>query len=134
MMWDQIIERAIAKLKQNSTIVDLFGDNIRMAGPGKLQVPSLEYTILTDIVSEVWTPILVQWDIWTDKAVDNRAIERIIRSLFDQRVPVIWDDLLISSDYVQGSHLATPDRANYIGRGLQFRMQALKQQHAQPTH
>jgi hypothetical protein len=134
MMWDQLLERAIDRLKANDTIATTFGDDIRMAGTGDLEIPSIEYTILSDIRGELWEPLLIQWDIWTQKAEDNRNIERIVRALFDQRVPTLWDGVMVMSDYVDGSQLATPNRAGFVGRGLRFRLSPLRQQYALPAH
>jgi hypothetical protein len=134
MMWDEVMERVLARLKENDTLSGLFGDDFRMASAGaKLKVPSLEYTILTDTTSELMEPFLVQFDIWTEKAADNRTAERIVRSLLHQRTSTRWDDVALIADYMDGSFLATPDRANFIGRGLRFRFMPLKQQYSLPA-
>lgn len=134
MMWDAVLERAIARIKGNATLAEIFGDNVRMAGTGDLKVPSVEFTLLSDTNNELWAPILVQFDLWTDRAADNRQAERIVLSLFDLRVPGVWDDVMVMSDYVDGSTLASPARSGFSGRGLRFRISPLRQQHAIPSH
>lgn len=134
MMWDAVLERAIARIKGNEVLAEIFGDNVRMAGTGDLKVPSVEFTLLSDTNTELWTPILVQFDLWTDKAEENRRAERVMLSLFDLRVPGIWDEVMVMSDYVDGSMLATPARSGFTGRGLRFRISPLRQQYAIPSH
>lgn len=127
--------RVLAKFAENATLAEHFGERMRMAAAGsKLETPCLEYTILTDGDAEVFEPILVQIDIWTHRAADNRAAERIVRSILSQRTSVRWDNLVLMSEYADGGFLAVPDRAGFIGRGLRFRMALLKQQFALPAH
>lgn len=134
-MWPDVMERVLAQLKANDTLSTTFGENFRMAAAGsKLEIPCCEYTILTDTNSELWEPMLVQIDLWTHKAQDNRNAERIVRSLLNQRTSVQWDGVTLIAEYMDGAFLAVPDRAGFIGRGLRFRFLPLKQQYSQPAH
>lgn len=135
MMWDDVMTRVLALLDTNATLHDLFGGKMRMVSEGsKLEVPSLEYTILTDTNAELFEPMLVQIDLWTLRADQNRLAERIVRNLLDQRTSVRWTDVVALSEFTDGAFLSTPDRAGFIGRGLRFRFTPLKQQYAQPAH
>lgn len=134
MMWDQVMERVLAMLQANETLAGLFDDHFQMAGSSQLKIPSVEYTILSDVNVEIWSPMLVQIDVWTKKAEDSRNAERIIRSLLDQRTSVQWDGVTVIASYTDGAFLSTPDRAGFIGRGLRFRFSALRQQYSQPAN
>lgn len=134
MMWDQVMERVLALLQANEHLTAIFADKFQMAGSSQLKIPSVEYTILSDANSEIWVPMLVQFDLWTTKAGDNRVAERIVRSILDQRTSVQWDGVTVIASYTDGAFLSTPDRAGFIGRGLRFRFSALKQQHSQPAN
>jgi hypothetical protein len=61
MMWDQVMESVLALLQANEVLSEIFGESFRMAAGGsKLQVPSCEYTILSDVSTEIMEPMLVQ--------------------------------------------------------------------------
>lgn len=134
MMWDNVMERVIAEIGANPNISALYTIDgrlqFRMASPsGQQQVPGIEWSLIGDTEGELWEPIVVQIDIWyTDESV-MRQTERIIRSLLRQE-RMRLDDLTLLISYVDGVALAVPDRANFYGRGLRFRIAALRERYA----
>jgi hypothetical protein len=135
MMWDEVMERVVAELKANPTIATLYAKDddvaIRMANPsGEQQVPGIEWTLLGDTEGELWEPILVQFDIWFTDSTVMIQTERILRGMFRRDLPVKIGGLTLLANYEDGSMLAVPDRSNFYGRGVRFRLAALRSQYA----
>jgi hypothetical protein len=130
MMWDHVMERIVTLILADPVLAGIFGDHLRMAGSGKSSVPSIEYTLITDTEGELWTPISIQFDLWTTSAVDSRTAERKLRGLLHHDLPQSIDGLTLWTTYTDGSPLATPDRSNFVGRALRFHFTPLREQYA----
>lgn len=134
MMWDTVMERVIAEISANTTIASLYTVDgklqFRMASPsGKQQVPGIEWTLIGDTEAEVWEPLVVQFDMWYTDEAHMRQTERIIRNILRQERMELGGLRLLMS-YVDGVALAVPDRANFYGRGIRFRIAALRERYA----
>jgi len=133
-MWDNVMEAVIAELSNNTNIASLYTVDgklqIRMSSPsGKQQVPGIEWTLIGDTEAEVWEPMVVQFDMWYTDEATMRQTERIIRGMLRQERMLIGG-LRILANYVDGVALAVPDRANFYGRGIRFRIAALRERYA----
>lgn len=131
MMWDHVMERAIAVIKADGIMDQVVGNSIRMAGTGDLNNPVLEYFLITDLENELWAPFVVQLDLWTKSGQVNRDGERRLKQLFHRDVPYMLADIRMMSRYEDGSVLATPNRSGLHGRGLRFRFTPLREQYAE---
>lgn len=132
MMWDEVMARVKSVILADAVLIAIFGNGYRKAGVGALKVPVIEWNMLSDTETELWAPMLVQFDIWTTEAGHARHAERRLRSLFHQTTILQLDGLTMSGEYTDGTDLATPNRANFTGRGLRFRFTPLRRQYALP--
>lgn len=133
MMWDHVMAYVQSLLIADAVLEPLFGTNVRKAGVSDLLIPSIEWTLLGDGESELWAPMLVQFDVWTSVAADARTAERRLRSLFHKDTSVTFDAYTVFTSYSDGADLATPDRANHVGRAVRFRFTPLREQYARPA-
>lgn len=133
MMWDHVMEHMRLVLLADPVLDEIFHGNYRKAGPSDLLNPVLEWTLLGDTETEVWAPMLVQFDMWTAKASDTRRAERRMRGMLHQGTSVLFDSYTMLSEYADGLDLATPNRSNFTGRGIRFRFSPLRQQFALPA-
>lgn len=132
MMWDHVMKKVVAKIIADPELSAIFGDSVRMAGVSDQKVPVLEYTLIGDAESELWEPIVIQFDLWTKTAVIGRTAERLMRSRFHKDLPQTIDGVRLWTTYSDGSMLATPDRSSFVGRALRFHFTPLREQYAKP--
>ena len=132
MMWHEVMTRIVAQIAAHPTLGQLYADRIRMASPsGKQQVPGIEWSLLGDTEGELWEPILIQLDIWYTDDATMIQTEQILRGMFRQDLPFkLAGDFTVIATYEGGTMLAVPDRANFYGRGIRFRIAALRNQYA----
>jgi len=132
MMWAEVMERVVAQIAAHPTLGVLYENRVRMASPsGEQQVPGIEWTLIGDTETELWEPILIQIDIWYTDHVVMIQTERIIRGMFRQDLPFkLGGDFTVIATFETGVSLAVPDRSNFYGRGLRFRIAALRNQYA----
>ncbi len=133
MMWDAVMERVRDEILANATLVGIFSSAFRMAGTGVQTVPSLEWTLISDLENELWAPMIIQFDLWTKDARSNREAELALRGLYHRDIPRVLADLRVWMEYNDGSQLATPDRSNIIGRAIRFKFTPLRRQYAVPV-
>lgn len=133
MMWDQVMGAAKAIILADVTLSDIFGEGYRKAGVSDFLGPVMEWTLLSDTETELWAPMLVQFDCWTNTAEDARSAERRLRALFHHDTSIPFDGYTIFTEYAGGGDLATPNRAMFTGRAVRFQMTPLRQQYAQPA-
>lgn len=131
-MWDLVMQHIKELIVTDDTLDSIFGGNFRKAGVSDQAVPVIEWTLLTDLETELWAPMLVQFDCWTKRAEDTRRAERQLRGMFHQSTSFTFDGYTMFSEYADGSDLATPNKANYTGRGVRFRFTPLRQRYALP--
>lgn len=131
-MWDEVMARVKTTILEDPVLVSIFGDAYRKAGVSELAIPVIEWNLLSDTETELWAPMLVQFDIWTDVAGNARHAERRLRFLFHQALMMQLDGISMFAEYTDGTDLATPNRANFTGRGLRFRFTPLRRQYALP--
>ena len=71
MRWDDVGQAIFEAVKADATLLAIFGDGIRMSASAQDHiVPGLEYQIVGDTANELWEPIIVQWDLWTNHFSD----------------------------------------------------------------
>lgn len=131
MMWDRVMARVIVVIQTDLVLSTIFGDHVRMAtASGDQIVPGLEYTLVGNTEGELWEPIVIQFDLWTLTAADQRDAERRMRQLFHKDLPQTIDTVRLWTVYTDGTMLATPDRSTYLGRALRFQFTPLREQYA----
>lgn len=136
MMWDKALEGIRAAIAAFPPLADMYGANVRQASTSNMpfdpKVPTLEYTVITDTVTEQWEPMIVQFDIWGRTVEQMIEGERALRNLFTPILPREFGGVFMLSEVIDAAHLSVPDRAGYYGRGLRIRFAPLRE-HYQPT-
>lgn len=122
MRWAAVIEAITAAAKADPGLVTIYGAAIRMnAGAQDYEVPGLEYQIIADSATELWEPVIIQWDQFTYGLDDLAASERALRKLFDHAFPVTMFGVYMWSEFEEGAELQSPNRENVFGRAVRFR-------------
>jgi hypothetical protein len=128
MRWGDVVQAIAAAAAQNAVLASIYGETVRLAAPAQEHVvPALEYRIITDSESELWAPVLIQWDQWTETLDQLIASETALRKLFHQDLPVVIQGVWMWSEYTDGAELATPERAGFYGRAARFRHTPIRQ-------
>lgn len=132
MIWDEVMARVRVKITTDPVLFAIFGDSYRKAAPANdLIVPVIEWNLLGNTETELWEPMLLQFDLWTNDAALNRRAERRLRSMFSSHTNQIdLDGFTMLTEYSDGADLAAPTRSGYVGRGVRFRFIPLRQQYA----
>lgn len=132
MMWDHVIRRLLASITEDQILSGIYGDRVRWAAVGNFdsKTPTLEYTLIGDAESELWNPIIIQFDQWAPKMDVVAASERRLRALFHRDLPIVIDGLAMWSQYQDGVTLAAPNRDGFSGRGIRFRFTPIREQYA----
>lgn len=132
-MWDYVMQHVRQLIITDATLLEVFAGNYRKAGVGDLTTPLIEWTLIGDVETELWAPLIVQFDLWTKSADAARRGERRFRAMFHKDTSIVFDGYTMFSEYEGGTDLATPERSGFIGRALRFRFTPLRQQYAQPS-
>ena len=130
MMWDQVLLRIVAVVRTDTLLAEIYGENMRLASPGQLLIPALEWTVAADSETELWAPCTIQFDQWTRTLAELVRSERRLRALFHTELPAEFDGLIMSCQYLDGTLLAAPDRDDFNGRALRFRFTPLRSRYA----
>lgn len=130
LRWDDILQRIDALVRADATLGAVYGDAFRLMGSGEHRVPMLEWTFIGETEREIDNPMTIQFDQWVNEGDDLVASERRLRQLFHRELPFDFDGLTCWSQYVDGELLASPDRDNYVGRAIRFRITPLRPRYA----
>lgn len=130
MRWDDVVLACRTEAAADPVLAGIYGaDAIRMGATAQdFRVPGLEYQIIGDTETELWEPIIMQWDQWTADYADLVASERALRKLFDHRLPVEIEGVYMFSVFTDGASLVdAPDRAGFYGRAVRFRLSPIRE-------
>lgn len=127
MKWDQMAKHTMAMAKADTTLLGIYGQKIRYAAHGALEIPVLELSTIADGQTELWEPCTIQWDQWVETMDQLRASERQLRRLFISEIPQLIGPVLAFCQYQDGAELDMPSRDNYFGRAVRFRLTPLRE-------
>lgn len=130
MMWDQVLLRIVGIVTTDAMLAEIYGEHMRMVGSGDFQIPSLEWSLVSDSEQELWAPCVVQFDQWSEDSSAVVRSERRLRALFHQDLPAEFDGLIMTCTYIDGSVLASPDRDGFVGRAIRFQFTPLRSKYA----
>lgn len=126
MKWPQVIAAMVAEIMANPTLSDIYGQNVRKMGTGSHLVPCLEWMKIGDAEDEIWNPVTVQWDQWCFTHEDFVASETMLRRIFHQDLPVVYNGLRCWTQYADDQQLTSPDRDDFHGGSIRFRLTPLR--------
>ncbi len=133
MMWDQVLMALVEVVSTDQVLRDIYGDKMRLASSGKLEVPHLEWSFIGDTETELFTPCVFQFDQWHEDPAKVVLSERRLRVLFHTQLPAEFGGLVMWCEYVDGEVLAMPNRDGFSGRAVRFRFTPLRSVYALPT-
>lgn len=131
-MWDQVIAAAMSAVEANPVLSTLYNAGerrIRLAGTGEHLVPLLEMTLIADDEDELYAPATIQWDQFTESMTNLIASELALRAIFHRDLPALIGNVRMFAGYQGSETLAQPDRDNYFGRAVRFRLTPLRKQY-----
>lgn len=131
MRWDDVLEAVMTAAETDATLVGIFGETyIRLSGTREYRVPSLEATVLSDDVAEVFEPTDLQWDIFAPSVQDLVDAERALRDLFDHERQVTIEGVRMWSFYLEGATLDGPtmdDATDVFAKAIRFRFAPVRE-------
>lgn len=131
MRWDDVLLAIEAVLTADSTITEVIpAEDIRLAGPRHFKVPSLEISLISDDVSELWEPCDVQFDIFAPSVAALVAVARALRNDFDLEGVADVGGTRMWSYYLGGAALEGPflnDSEDVFARALRFRFAPIRE-------
>lgn len=132
MKWAQVQALILDAIKEDAQFPSLYQSNIRMGGTQKTVAPVLEMWVIGDGESELWSTVTIQFDQWCLTMDDLVKSEQRLRRKFHRDLPVLFDEVRMWCQYLDGASLASPDRDSYFARAIRFRFTPLRDRY-QPS-
>ena len=121
MRWGDVVKAVMAETVADTVLTGIFtAAGIRKAGVHEWLVPSLEYTLISDTVTELWAPHVIQFDLFTESLEDLETAERQIGRLFNRERPQTIQGVYMWCTYIDGQDLIGPVRESHYGRALRY--------------
>lgn len=127
MRWDDVLTAVTGAVVDDPTLSGIYGEAIRQRGAVLHAIPSLEIWLVTDAETELWEPVVLQFDQRTETQADLISSERRLRSLFSRDFPVTLDGIVLYCEYIDGADLTAPTDENTNARAVRFSFQALRE-------
>ena len=101
MRSDDVVQAVMARLRGDTALVTaLGGPRIYRSGANRQpQIPSLEWTIISDVYREGTERVLMQFDSWTRGYAQAVAVEGRVRTLLHRELPEDFGGLLMWAQY-----------------------------------
>jgi hypothetical protein len=127
MRWPDVTLALATAAASDATLAGIYGDNIRAKGVQQYQAPSLEYLLVSDVETELWEPVVVQWDQYAPTEDDLIASERRLRALFSHELAVTIEGVTMFCEFLGGESLSdAPTRENTYARAVRFVFEPLR--------
>jgi hypothetical protein len=126
MKWRDVMGAVISTVEDDEGIDAIYGDEIRLGGSPDFAVPSLQYHLVADGETELFSTVVLQFDQWCATLADLTASELRLTRLFHRDLPENFAGLVMWAQYVDGESLAVPDRDGYFARAVRFRFTPLR--------
>lgn len=128
MIWPEVItEVVIPMLEADDLLTDeLGGFRVYMAQASRpVQIPSVEWLIVSDRLTETLNQVQVQFDYWANSAGQAAVIEERLRSLLHRDRYRTFGDLKMAILY-DDSHTHEFAKPGVIHRSLRFRFDVVR--------
>lgn len=126
MKWHLVVDAVLAAILANGTLAGIFGTRVRKNGPGPVQSPVLEWSLIGYTHEEQWEPCILQLDCWCNDELSLLQAEQTLLRLFNRELPESLGGVLMWQQFEDSDDLATPDRDGYYARALRFRFTPLR--------
>lgn len=127
MRWNVVMEALLGLVEADADVVSVIGDPpaLFMVGERDHQVPSVQWSLLTDPQGEVWGAAMTQWDLFTKTVPQMVTLERGIRRVLHRESLFVVDGHQLISR-LSGDGGFTGPRDGQIARRLDFRTQYIR--------
>lgn len=129
MRWDDVLKASATAAAADPDLAAIYGEAVRLKATAQDHtVPGLLLWLVTDTAGELWEPVTIQWDQWTEDFQELVDSERALRKIFDKDNMVTIGGVTMFTVFTDGESLVDdPDRAGFYGRGLRFRMSPIRE-------
>lgn len=127
MRWDAVLLAVKTAVDADSILTAIFPTRRLAATDQDHAVPSLEWHLIADSQTELYEPVILQFDLFLLDLEDLITAERALRNIFDQDEPVSIGGVYTWAEFTEGSTLEVPDESNYFGKGLRFRFMPIRE-------
>lgn len=124
--WPDVLLAFASVAQSDPILVDIFGQNIRLAGSMEHRIPSLELALISDQESELWERVVVQWSMYAGSMEDLIRAEGRIRRLFVHDLGVNIGGVIMFTEFLEGVALEAPTRDNVFGRAIRLGVEPLR--------
>jgi hypothetical protein len=126
MRWPDVTEAMAQAATADVVLAGVYGSNIRMKGAQEHAVPGLEYTLVSDVETELWEPMVVQWDQYALTLDDLIASERALRALFSSDLATTIGAVAVYCEFLDGVNIEAPSGDNCYARAIRFAIEPLR--------
>ena len=137
MRWDSVIAAAVAALEADAALVAALGGTAAIDDAYAIRdlvIPSVTWTLVSDVEGESLDRIVVQWDIWArpdgvNSARRNAAtIERRIRHVLHADVFRTLGGIYMATLYEDGRDHGDPD-PEVVHRSVDIRFEPVREKY-----
>ena len=99
MRWDHVVEATLQAVESDPILSALFGNHVYRSGDRDFAVPSLDWTLFSDVETDRFNPLRILWDVFTRADEDQISAERALRRLFHRDLPVVISGVRMWAEY-----------------------------------
>lgn len=128
MRWHTVISAVVAALKGDSALVAALGSASRIdriEATATRVIPSVRYTVVSDVEEEVMNPIILQLDYWAADRAQAATIEQRIRAVLNRPTRRTFGGIDMETSFDGARDSSDPD-AGVVHRQIDFRFVPVK--------
>jgi hypothetical protein len=128
MRWHTVVGAVVAALKADAALVTALGGASRIdriEATATRVIPSVRYTVVSDVEEEVMNPIILQLDYWATNRTQAITIEERIRAVLNRYVRRTFGGIDMQTSFDGARDSNDPD-VGVVHRQLDFRFVPVK--------
>lgn len=135
MNWYEVWINALEAIAADMDVQAVLGapPAIYLEGEREPEVPSMTALLVTDTEDEVYAPVDWQFDLYTDTLDEMVFVEKALRRLLNQPLPVTLGNAELTSEFLGGQLLRGPEPDSYFRRILEFRFTPVRSRYYRPS-
>lgn len=107
MRWPDVVLAIIAEVEADAVLSALFPDGVHRAEDRDFVVPSLTWSLISDVEEENFNPLRIQFDVFTRTDAEQAAAEAAIRRLLHRDTPTVIGDVPMWSQYASRTNIGS---------------------------
>jgi hypothetical protein len=126
----QVVDGVLGAIENDATLALLFGSRVRQSGDAPIESRVMEWSAIGDTEGELYNPVLIQFDLFTESSALMVEAEVALRRLLHHDLPVelggvgLWSQFQARREIpdtpkgilgVSQDYLFTPLRTKYAG-------------------